>query len=186
MRSAIRFPAIVLWLTMLWVGLWAEWTVGTIIGGLLVAIGVIIVARPTGVTGRELVRFRPLAAAVYVLNFLAQLVWSSLIVAWEVITPGSGLNRAIIGIPMNTRSDALITLVANSITLTPGTMTIEVHESDSDSTTILYIHVLHFRDTESIRRSTLRLERLAVRAFGSPEEIEELENVVRNGGRSDP
>jgi multicomponent Na+:H+ antiporter subunit E len=186
MRTAIRFPAIVLWLAMLWVGLWAEWTVGTIIGGVLVAVGVIIVARPTGVTGRELVRFRPLAAVVYALNFLAQLVWSSLIVAWEVITPGSGLNRAIIGIPMNTRSDALITLVANSITLTPGTLTIEVHEPEDGSPTILYIHVLHFRDTESIRRSTLRLERLAVRAFGSPTEIAALEAATNNQGRTEP
>ena len=57
-------------------------------------------------------------------------------------------------------------MVANSITLTPGTMTIEV--SDGDDPVVLYVHVLGLADPQSIREDGLDFERLAVRAFGSP------------------
>ena len=35
--------------------------------------------------------------------------------------------------------------------------------------TVLYVHVLHLRDVEAVRRDILRLTDLAVRAFGSAE-----------------
>lgn len=171
MSGSIRLPIVVIWLTALWIALWADLTIGNVIGGLLVAIAVIVVARPTGVSGLELRRFRPIAAVVYAVYFLGQLVSSSLYVAWEIITPGSGLNRAIIAVPMHTTSDALVTLVANSITLTPGTATIDVREHPEGGPPTLYVHVLHFGDVESVRRDVLRLERLAVHAFGSAEAL---------------
>jgi len=43
---------------------------------------------------------------------------------------------------------------------------------------VLYVHVLHFTDVESLRRDVLRLERLAVRAFGTKEQRAEVERVV--------
>ena len=43
---------------------------------------------------------------------------------------------------------------------------------------MLYVHALHFTDVESLRRDVLRLERLAVRAFGTKEQRGELERVV--------
>jgi multicomponent Na+:H+ antiporter subunit E len=54
--------------------------------------------------------------------------------------------------------------VANVITLTPGTVTIEVE----DSPPVLYVHVLHLHDLEAVRRDLLRIEEFSVRAFGSP------------------
>jgi multicomponent Na+:H+ antiporter subunit E len=168
---SVRLPVLVIWLTALWVALWADLSAGTVIAGLLVALAVIVVARPTGVSGLELARFRPIAAVVYVVYFFGQLVSSSLFVAREILTPGSGLNRAIIAVPLHTSSDGVVTLVANSITLTPGTATIDVRESDDGSPPTLYVHVLHFRDVESVRADVLRLERLAVKAFGSPDAL---------------
>jgi multicomponent Na+:H+ antiporter subunit E len=184
MTASIRLPMLVIWLTALWVALWADFTVGNVIGGLLVALAVVVVARPTGVTGFELGRFRPIAAVVYGVYFLGQLVSSSLFVAWEILTPGSGLNRAIIAVPMHTTSDALVTLVANSITLTPGTATIDVRERDDGGPPTLYVHVLHFRDVESVRSDVLRLERLAVRAFGSADALRAVS--AQPGGDDDP
>jgi multicomponent Na+:H+ antiporter subunit E len=171
---------LVIWLTALWVLLWAELTIGNVIAGLLVAIAVIVVARPTGVSGLELPPFRPISAVVYAVYFFGQLVSSSLYVAREIITPGSGLNRAIIAVPMHTHSDGVVTLVANSITLTPGTATIDVHEPPDGSPPILYVHVLHFRDVESVRADVLKLEHLAVKAFGQPDAL----RGVEVGGRT--
>jgi len=171
MRASIRLPMLIIWLTALWVALWADLTVGNVIAGLLIAVAVVVVARPTGVSGLELPPFRPLSAVVYVVYFFGQLVSSSLYVAREIITPGSGLNRAIIAVPMHTHSDGVVTLVANSITLTPGTATIDVHEPPDGSPPILYVHVLHFRDVESVRADVLKLEHLAVKAFGPPDAL---------------
>jgi multicomponent Na+:H+ antiporter subunit E len=171
MNRALRIPGLLLWLTALWVALWGDLTLGNVVGGLVVAIGVLAVARPTGVTGLERSYFRPFAAVHYAVYFLVQLVQSNLVVAWEIVTPHVRINRAIIAVPMHTTSAAVVTLIANSITLTPGTVTIDVMQShDPDGhveACTLFIHVLHFNDVESVRRDVLKLERLAVKAFGS-------------------
>ena len=49
------------------------------------------------------------------------------------------------------------------ITLTPGSITIE----SLGSPTVLYVNVMHLHDVEDVRAELLRIEELAVRAFGS-------------------
>jgi multicomponent Na+:H+ antiporter subunit E len=60
-------------------------------------------------------------------------------------------------------SDLVITVVANAITLTPGTLTVELRR---DPTT-LYVHVLHLSDLDEVRRDIRTLQRKVVRAIGS-------------------
>jgi multicomponent Na+:H+ antiporter subunit E len=174
MNKFLRAPTLLMWLTALWVLLWADLTVGNVLGGLAVALVVISVARPTGVTGLERTSFRPVSALIYAGYFLWQLVKANLVVAWEIITPGLKINRAIIAVPMHTTSAGVVTLIANSVTLTPGTVTIYVAEefsSDGDLVErTLFVHVLHFIDVESVRRDVLQLERLAIKAFGQRRE----------------
>jgi multicomponent Na+:H+ antiporter subunit E len=68
----------------------------------------------------------------------------------------------------------VVNLVANSITLTPGTMTVEVStagdldDDGAEDDVILYIHGMYTRDPEAVRRDVLHLEELALRAFGTP------------------
>lgn len=174
----LRVPSLLIWLTLLWVALWGDLTAGNLAGGLLVAVVVVAVARPTGVTGLERTYFRPISAMVYACYFLVQMVKSNLIVAWEIITPGLSFNRAIIEVPLHTSSPGVVALVANSVTLTPGTVTIEVIEVPTDeglTERTLFIHVLHYLDMESVRRDVLRLERLAIKAFGSRDEMPRVE-----------
>lgn len=165
----LRLPVLLLWLAALWVALWGEVSWGNVVSGLAVAVGVLAVARPTGVTGLERYYLRPIAAARYAGYFLVQLVKSNLIVAWEIVTPGTRVHRAIIRVPLHTTSAGVATLVANSITLTPGTVTIDVDEhidADGAATYTLFVHVLLLDDVASVRRDVLQLERLAVKAFG--------------------
>lgn len=179
MKKFLRLPTLLIWLTLLWVALWADLTVGNVLGGLIVALVVVGVARPTGVTGLERTSFRPISALVYAGYFLWQLVKSNLVVAWEIITPGLKINRAIIAVPMHTTSAGVVTLVANSVTLTPGTVTVDVAEEPTgDGGSVartLFIHVLHFIDVDSVRHDVLRLERLAVKAFGRASELTAVE-----------
>ncbi len=177
MTAALRLPALLVWLTLLWIALWGELTWANLLGGLAVAIGILLFARLDrrflGTT-----YFRPLWAVWYVLVVLWNLVLSNLRLAREIITPGLSTYTSIIAVPMRGGSDSVINLVANSITLTPGTMTVDVKtEGDLDHDgaidgVVLYVHGMYTRDIEAVRHEILQLEALALRAFGSPDDYQ--------------
>lgn len=157
------------WLVVFWLALWEDLSVGNLIGGALVAGAVTAIARPPA---REAeVRLRPVAALRFFGWFLWKLVEASAIVAWEVATPTNVINEGIVAVPIHGRSRLLTTIVANAITLTPGTLTLEIRTDP----TVLYVHVLHLRTIEEVRREVHKLEHLAVRAFGSDRDIAALE-----------
>lgn len=149
----------VAWLVLVWLGLWGRVSAGTVVGGVLVAAVVAWAFR--GAAPRPVGQVRPLRALRYLAYFLYKLVEANLVVAWEVVTPGSRINEGIVAVPVLGASDAVISLVANSISLTPGTLTLEVHRDPAT----LYVHVLHLHSIEETRREVLHLEWLALRAF---------------------
>lgn len=187
MTSSVRLPALVIWLTLVWAMLWGDFGLASLLSGVAVAVFVVWIARPTGVRGIQLTSFHPVWAVVFVVYFLFQLVKSNLEVAWEVITPGSNVNRAVVAIPMHVATDGLIALVGNAITLTPGTLTVDVHEAtEPDGLPTLYVHVLHFGDVDAIRRDVLTLERLAVRAFGTDQQRTAVDRVYDDWTQRSP
>jgi multicomponent Na+:H+ antiporter subunit E len=178
MTPSVRLPALIIWLALVWALLWGDLGLASLLSGLGIAVFVVLVARPTGVHGIQLTSFHPVSAVVFLVYFFVQLVKSNLQVAWEVITPRPNMNRAVISVPLHVSTDGLVTAVGNAITLTPGTLTVDVRRDDPDRPPVLYVHALHFTDVDSLRRNVLRLERLAVRAFGTKEQRVELERVV--------
>jgi multicomponent Na+:H+ antiporter subunit E len=88
-----------------------------------------------------------------VIYFIAYFMWelgvANFIVAWEVITPKLHMRPAIVAVPIDLKRDLEITLLANLITLTPGTLSLEVSE---DKHTI-YVHGMYVDDIEDFRRS---------------------------------
>jgi len=167
---SVRLPALIIWLTLVWALLWGDLGLASLLSGLGIAVFVVLVARPTGVHGIQLTSFHPVSAVVFLGYFFVQLVKSNLQVAWEVITPRPSMNRAIISVPLHVSTDGLATVVGNAITLTPGTLTVDVRRDDPDRPPVLYVHVLHFSDVASTRRSIGRLERLVIAALGDPAE----------------
>ncbi len=79
--------------------------------------------------------------------FIWQLIVSNLRVLWDVITPGHISKPGIIGVPLDAKSDFEIMLVANLISLTPGTLSLDV----SADRKILYVHVMFLDDVEAMR-----------------------------------
>jgi len=175
---SVRLPTLVLWLTLLWALLWGDFSAASLLAGLAIAIAVVVIARPTGVRGIQLTTFHPVSALVYLGYFMYQLVKSNLHVAWEIITPGSKIDRAIVAVPMHVSTAGLVTLVGNSVTLTPGTLTVDVRGSDNDRPPTLYIHVLHYKDSATVRASVYRLERLVVKAFGTRQQVAAIDAAV--------
>ncbi len=162
-RRRPRPPHLVMvaWLVTVWVLLWEQVSAANVLAGLALAslLMVLFPMRPRGIPGR----FRPVAAARFVGYFAWKLVEASIVVAWEVVTPRNRINEGIVAVQIRGVSDTLTTLVANAISLTPGTLTIEVRQQP----TVLYVHVLHLRDIDAVRREVQFLELLAIKAFGS-------------------
>jgi multicomponent Na+:H+ antiporter subunit E len=82
-----------------------------------------------------------------VVFFLKELVVSSLRVLWEVITPWQINRPGIIGVPLEARTDLEIFIVANLISLTPGTLSVDL----SEDRRTLYVHVMFLEDVARTR-----------------------------------
>ncbi len=80
--------------------------------------------------------------------FIWQLLISNLRVLWDVITPKNISKPGVIAVPLEARSDFEIMLVANLVSLTPGTLSLDVSEDRRS----LYVHVMFLEDVESARR----------------------------------
>lgn len=149
------------WLTGLWVVLWRDLSLANLASGVLVALLVTSLYPLPPVTSQRR-PWRPLALLRFAAYFGWLLLVSNVVLARAILTPKKRLRTAIVAIPVGDRSDLFITTVANAITLTPGTMTLDV----SDDRQTLYVHVLDEHDVEEVRQAELKLLRLALRAFG--------------------
>ena len=78
--------------------------------------------------------------------FVRELILSALKVAWLVLQPRIKIRPAIIAYPLTVTTDAQITLLANMITLTPGTLSVDV---SADRRT-LYIHAIDIASKEAL------------------------------------
>jgi multicomponent Na+:H+ antiporter subunit E len=166
-----QLPLLV-WLVLVWNLLWGTWSWANLLSGVLVALGVTLLLPLPPVVGGA--RVRPLALLSYLGHFVVDLVSSGALVAWQTVRP-RGIDRsAIITVQLRTDSDLLLTILAESLTLVPGSMVIDM---DRDQRTIA-LHVLHVEDRADVERqraSVLAQEDRVVRAFGSPDEIAALD-----------
>jgi multicomponent Na+:H+ antiporter subunit E len=81
--------------------------------------------------------------------FIKELFVSNLRVLWDVITPTHISRPGIVGVPLDAQTDLEILLVANLVSLTPGTLSIDV----STDRKTLFVHVMFLEDVEEVRRS---------------------------------
>lgn len=84
----------------------------------------------------------------FLLYFLKEIVKSSLRVAWDVVTPTHYNRPGIVAIPLAAKTDLEITLLANLVSLTPGTLSLDV----SPDRRTLYIHAMFAENPDEIRR----------------------------------
>ena len=99
----------------------------------------------------------------FVVLFVWDLIKSNVRVAYDVLTPTHHMRPAVIAVPLEEGiSDAAITVLANSITLTPGTLSLDV---SSDRKT-LYIHAMYLDDEAALRAEIKTLERRVIELLG--------------------
>ena len=159
----IRLVRIAL-LSAIWTALWSDVSPANVVSGLAVAALITAVVDPWH-AGSLIVR--PAAAARFVLYFCCKLVESSVVVARAVVAPRDAVHTGVVSVPLVGCTDAVATLIADAITLTPGTLTLEIQRDPL----VLRVHALDVRDVEQVRSDVRRLEVLAIRAFGNAEAL---------------
>ncbi|MCE8033490.1 MAG: Na+/H+ antiporter subunit E [Halomonas sp.] len=93
--------------------------------------------------------------------FIKELVQANLRVGFDILTPPWHMRPGVIAMPLAARTELEITMVANLISLTPGTLSLDV----SDDRKVLYIHAMFLDDEEELRRNLKEMECRALELF---------------------
>lgn len=150
------------WITAVWIALWGDLSWANVVGGLLVSI-FLLAAVPLRGKGASR-RFAVVPALLYAAVFVRDLTMSSIEVARQVFWPVERLRPAILAADLESADRGLLSLVANTISLTPGTLTLEVDGERAR----LWIHVLHLEEggEGAVLEQARALERLGARVLG--------------------
>jgi multicomponent Na+:H+ antiporter subunit E len=129
-------------LAFVWMFLSVSFTSNTFIIGYL--LGLVILLALRRFFGSPFYLVRVIAALKLLLIFLRELVMSNIDVVKKVIRPNLDIKPGIFALKTELKSDWEITLLANLITLTPGTLVVDV----SFDNKVLYIHTLDLDDVD--------------------------------------
>ncbi len=146
----MNFFLLNLLLAFAWAALNGEFSPEFLVAGFILGYMVLWVSRRALGCSKYVTRV-PLVIRFF-FYFLWELFKANIRVAWEVITPQFYMKPAIVAVPLDITDDIQITLLAQLITLTPGTLSIDV----STDRRILYVHAMYVDDMEAFRRSIKR------------------------------
>lgn len=146
-------------LLLVWIGLWGELSVANVASGLAV-VG-LTVAMDTRLRGPRRHRIRFLGILLLVVDLIRRLVISSLQLVRTILVPDdSRLRSGVVSVSLSTDSELVATVVADLISLTPGTLTLDARPSPPR----LVVHVLGLDDPSAVREEVGALERRVLRA----------------------
>lgn len=119
------------------------------------------------------------AAVLFVATFAKEVVYANLDMAYRVLAPGPPVEPEVIYIPLRLETAFAVTTLANAITLTPGTVTLDVDEPTNG----LFVHVIDGRDLEAVVDPIRAWEDYALEVFDEPVDPgEPAEPITVSGG----
>lgn len=128
-----------------WGALVGSFSITSLVVGFVIGFGCLWMAKPLF---SDVNYFRRVWRALrLILLFIYELVVSSFRVAWDVITPSHLSRPGIVAMPLDAKTDAEIYLTASLITLTPGTLSLDVSEDRKT----LYVHGMFVDDPEALK-----------------------------------
>jgi multicomponent Na+:H+ antiporter subunit G len=153
-------PLLAVWLFGVWVALFGSLTSNVVFGGIAVSAAVVVIFRR--LTPRWPRAFaHPIGAVRFASLFVVQLMVST----WGVIVAlrlrPDALRPAVIDVPLRVHTRTEITLLMNSISFTPGTVALELHDRQ------LLVHVLDTDDPNRVVADIQRLEERIMGMFGT-------------------
>ncbi|MEE6271849.1 Na+/H+ antiporter subunit E [Georgenia wangjunii] len=155
------------WLTLVWVLLWGDFTLANLVNGLIVGLVVTTVLPLPAIPFNG--RFRPWGVVLLITRFLRDVVVASGEVAWLAVR-GRKPRGAVIRVRLRSHSDFYLTMTAGFTSLVPGSIVVEAHRL----TGTLYIHIINVETKDGLEkahRAVLAQEERILRAFASREEL---------------
>ncbi|MBX0295879.1 Na+/H+ antiporter subunit E [Haloarcula nitratireducens] len=122
------------------------------------------------------------AVAGFLAVFAREVVVANVDVARRVMLPGMPLEPEVILVPLRVETDLGITTIANSITITPGTVTLD-HDPEQNA---LYVHSIQGSDLESVVEPIRAWERYALTIFDEERSPEDPAPPIRNTPEDGP
>lgn len=138
-------------LATIWCFLVEDFRAPTFVAGYVIGAGVLFVLRR--MMG-EVIFFRKIDVFLRLLAvFLFEMFVANVQVAWWILRPRLRVQPAMIRLPIELKSDVAITTLAGMISLTPGTISVDV-APDRKS---LEVHCLNVTDIEATKRSIKKM-----------------------------
>lgn len=139
-------PLLTIILTIVWVMLQNDVSAGMVVFGVILGI---IIPRTTAIWWPDRPQgIRAGKMAVYIVIVVWDIIVANIHVAWIVLTkPNSRLKPAWIEVPLDLKTPEAITILAGTITLTPGTVSADL----SNQGRSLLVHALDAPDPDAVR-----------------------------------
>lgn len=145
-RIVLFFLAYIVWALLNWIPDWQNLLIGLFIASFVAYMtGDMFPARFKSSLSAK----RYMWALYYIPVFLWECIKANLDVAYRVIHPNLPIKPGIVKIKTRLKSEIALTFLANSITLTPGTMCVDIDKDEG----ILYIHWINVKD-EDVENAT--------------------------------
>jgi multicomponent Na+:H+ antiporter subunit E len=133
-------------LAIAWLLLSGEVTAENFIEGLIIGYLILWISK-SALGGTKYFRKIPKAISFF-FYFAKELILANLKVTFDIITPKDYMQPGIVAVPLDAETDMEITLLANLITLTPGSLSLDVSKDKK----VLYIHALYIDDAHKFRQ----------------------------------
>ena len=144
MRRLLPHPLLTVSLALLWLLLVNQFSAGHVVLGVLLGWLIPFAASPFW---PEQIRIRhPLTLLRYLAVFIYDIVRGSFLVAWLILRGPSHLRPVFIRIPLALKTDLAISLLANTISLTPGTVSAHLA---ADKRTLI-VHTIDTGDPDAL------------------------------------
>lgn len=129
-------------LSMIWIAITGTFSVENFLFGFLLSFFLLWLTASNRTENKYFNRVPKLISFIFF--FLYELIKANIEVAYDVITPRHFMKPGIVKIPLDASTDLEITLLANLISLTPGTLSLDV----SDDKKVLYVHGMYVNDKD--------------------------------------
>lgn len=100
----------------------------------------------------------PLRALGYAGWIGVEIVRGALTIARDVATPGTAMSPAIVELPLRCVTDLEVSLMASSITITPGTVTLGIAAAAGQTPPTLFVHAIYGQDPDGVRADLRDME----------------------------
>ncbi len=133
-------------LALFWVAMSGHFDVLNLLVGF--AFGYLILYLLQRVIGRSSYFSRSVVLVRFAGFYAVEVVRANLRVAHDVVTPTIHAKPGVVAVPLDAETDAEITLLSNLITMTPGSLAVDV----ADDRSVIYVHSMFLDDPDELRR----------------------------------